>query len=301
MLFNNDWEVLQALYRCKNITLASKQLYISQPALTKKIMRIEKELEINIVIRTAKGVVFTPEGERLLQYAENSIGQYNDFKNEISLDSNNYIGTLKLGSASAIAQYELPDLIKQFTDQYPRIDLRLQCGTNSYISEMVYSQKFHAGFVRDLSRWNVENFVFNIERAYLVSKKPVDINCLPDVPQIAVEREQINKMLIDNWWYDRFAKPPKVMITVPSGNVSVAMIRAGLGYGILIDRHFYENENLLSVPLSFLNGSPLMREDYVIYNKASENNALVQLFLDFSRNYFIRTNEDSIYSANNNE
>ena len=291
MLFNNDWEVLRALYRCKNITLASKQLYISQPALTKKIMRIEKELEINIVIRTAKGVVFTPEGERLLQYVDNSIGQYNDFKNEFSSGSNNYIGTLKIGSASAIAQYELPDLIKQFTDQYPRIDLRLQCGTNSYISEMVYSQKFHAGFVRDLSRWNVENFVFNIERAYLVSKEPINIEDLPNLHQIAVEREQINRMLIDNWWYDRFVNPPKVSITVPSGNVCVAMLRAGLGFGILIDRHFYENEKLHSVPLSFLDGSPLMREDYVIYNKASKANALVQLFLEFSKNYFSKANE----------
>ena len=56
-----DFEMLNELYASKSITTASQKLYISQPALTKWLHKIEEDLGIIIVKRSVKGVVFTLE------------------------------------------------------------------------------------------------------------------------------------------------------------------------------------------------------------------------------------------------
>ena len=62
MLKANDYEFLITLYRSKNITQAAQTLFLSQPALTKRLQQIEQELGVLIVNRNVKGVQFTPEG-----------------------------------------------------------------------------------------------------------------------------------------------------------------------------------------------------------------------------------------------
>lgn len=57
-----DYEFLITLYHSKNLTQAAQALFVSQPALTKRLQQIEHELDTVIVYRNVKGVQFTPEG-----------------------------------------------------------------------------------------------------------------------------------------------------------------------------------------------------------------------------------------------
>ncbi|WP_238933669.1 helix-turn-helix domain-containing protein [Brevibacillus choshinensis] len=66
---DRDWQVLHILYNQKNITKTAQLLFITQPALTKRLMQIEEEFGVKIVNRGIKGVHFTPEGELLAKRA----------------------------------------------------------------------------------------------------------------------------------------------------------------------------------------------------------------------------------------
>lgn len=55
--------------KCKNITLAAKHLFISQPALTKQLSKLEKELGFQLFDRAHTPITTTPQGELFLDFA----------------------------------------------------------------------------------------------------------------------------------------------------------------------------------------------------------------------------------------
>lgn len=56
-----DWNIILSLYQTKSISQSAEQLYLSQPALTKRLRNIERELNCNIVVRSHSGNAFTPQ------------------------------------------------------------------------------------------------------------------------------------------------------------------------------------------------------------------------------------------------
>ena len=73
-----------AVYENKSILLASKKLFISQPAVTKSIQKLEELLGGKLFIRTAKGVVPTKEGEEFNTACYNSMKILNNGINKFS-------------------------------------------------------------------------------------------------------------------------------------------------------------------------------------------------------------------------
>ena len=60
---DQDWKIIASLYNTKSISKTANLLFITQPALSKRLQMIEQELNTTLFIRTSKGVIFTPEGE----------------------------------------------------------------------------------------------------------------------------------------------------------------------------------------------------------------------------------------------
>ena len=58
-----DWKLISTLYDNPNITRTADILYTTQPTVSKRLQQIEEEFGVQIVIRSSKGVSFTPEGE----------------------------------------------------------------------------------------------------------------------------------------------------------------------------------------------------------------------------------------------
>ena len=75
-----DWRILQVLHEQKNITKTAQALFMSQPALTARLQHIEKEFGIKIVVRTSKGVQFTPQGEYLARSSEEVLQKIRDIR-----------------------------------------------------------------------------------------------------------------------------------------------------------------------------------------------------------------------------
>ena len=64
-----DCTILQYLSEDLNLTKAAERLYMTQPALTYRIQQIEKEFNTRLIVKTGKGIRFTPEGERVVKFA----------------------------------------------------------------------------------------------------------------------------------------------------------------------------------------------------------------------------------------
>lgn len=114
-----DWQILFTLYEAKNLTQTAKLLFLSQPALTKRLQTIEQELGAVIAIRTNKGIAFTPAGEYLAAQAGQFLKLTYETKQHLkSLIQDNF-GQIKIGAPSSFTKHYLPGIIHGFNLRNP--------------------------------------------------------------------------------------------------------------------------------------------------------------------------------------
>lgn len=116
---------LDAVYKHKNFTKASKELYISQPTVSAAIRVMEQELGMTLIERTPKSVVFTPAGEVLMQRVHALLSDYNDMLTEANELSRKASYTLRLGIASILSSDIFPLLYKGFLPKHSELKIQL--------------------------------------------------------------------------------------------------------------------------------------------------------------------------------
>lgn len=109
------------VYECKSILLASKKLYVSQPAVTKSIKKLESFLGGKLFIRTPKGVIPTAEGEQFNSICYNAIKILENGINKFSTYGSLEEGRINIGSSSTIIRKLLLPFIEQFNKKHPKI------------------------------------------------------------------------------------------------------------------------------------------------------------------------------------
>lgn len=116
---------LDAVYKHKNFTKASKELYVSQPTVSAAIRVMEQELGMTLIERTPKSVVFTPAGEVLMQRVHALLSDYNDMLTEANELSRKAGYTLRLGIASILSSDIFPLLYKGFLPKHSELKIQL--------------------------------------------------------------------------------------------------------------------------------------------------------------------------------
>lgn len=108
----------------ESFTQASQSLGVSQPALSRSIQRLEEELGQPVFERKAKSLALTDAGTLLLARAQQILSLVEDTKAEISDDG--FSGRIRIGAIPTIAPYFLPDLLRQFSEEFPKASLLIQ-------------------------------------------------------------------------------------------------------------------------------------------------------------------------------
>ena len=104
---------------------ASKQLFISQSAVSQSIKVLEKKLNQTLFIRSTKKVQLTPEGEILLKHIEPAINLIQKGENQL-LEANTLNGgQLRIGASDTICRYYLIPYLGQFHKQYPNVHIKV--------------------------------------------------------------------------------------------------------------------------------------------------------------------------------
>jgi LysR family transcriptional regulator, hydrogen peroxide-inducible genes activator len=114
-----------------HFTRAANELALSQPALSRSIIKLEEELGQPLLERLGRSVVLTEAGEVLRQRAEQICGLVDDVKARITDDGES--GLIRVASIPTIAPYLLPQLFRSFTRKYPAASLRMTEDTTERI------------------------------------------------------------------------------------------------------------------------------------------------------------------------
>lgn len=134
-----------------SFTRAAEELFISQPAVTKHINELERQLGVPLFVRRSNSVFLTSEGEVLLGYARRILALYSDL-DALSDDHAEAVGTLHVGASTTIAQYLLPAVLSHFKQRYPQIGVTLTDGNTRQIERMVADERLDFGLIEGVAR-----------------------------------------------------------------------------------------------------------------------------------------------------
>lgn len=117
-----------------SISKAANFLYISQPAVTKSIKKLEEELSITLFYRTPKGVTLTENGNIFFSFIKNGVESFINGENKLTALNNLETGLLRIGASTTITKYFLLPYIEKFHKEYPKIDISI---TNHLTNTMI--------------------------------------------------------------------------------------------------------------------------------------------------------------------
>ena len=105
---------------------AAERIYLTQPAISKRIAALEKEIDARLFDRIGRGIHLTPAGEALLSRARAVLMELEDVKRGITNLSGEITGELLVATSHHIGLHRLPALLKRFHETYTQVRLNLQ-------------------------------------------------------------------------------------------------------------------------------------------------------------------------------
>ena len=116
---------------------ASKQLFISQSAVSQSIKVLEKKLNQTLFIRSTKKVQLTPEGEILFKHIEPAMNLIRRGENQL-LEANTLNGgQLRIGASDTICRYYLVPFFQEFHRKYPNVHIKVANQTSIACAKML--------------------------------------------------------------------------------------------------------------------------------------------------------------------
>ena len=121
-----------------SISKAANSLYISQPAITKSIKKLESELGITLFNRGPKGVNLTENGKVFYEFIKEGVESFINGEHKLTSLKNLETGIIKIGASTTVTKYFLLPYIEEFHNMFPNIDISI---TNHLTDNLISNLK----------------------------------------------------------------------------------------------------------------------------------------------------------------
>ncbi len=150
--------VFLAVVRCGSLTGAARELYLSQPAVSKQIRRLEAQHNATLFRRHERGVELTEAGRLLAGHAERIAAIEATASAELAALSGEQAGSLKLGATLTLGEYVLPPIIGRFKQSHPLVDIWLEVENTARVLDDVISGRYDCGLIEGPARHHLARF-----------------------------------------------------------------------------------------------------------------------------------------------
>ena len=227
-----------------NLTEVASLLFTSQPGVSRQIRELEEELGVEIFARAGKrltgltppGAALLPIVERLLLDAENLRRAGKEFNDQLE-------GQLTVAATHSQARYALPQVVKDFRDQYPKVTLHLHQGSPKQVAAMLLSGEADIGVATEALahypqlvtlpcyRWT-HSIVVPPGHPLLAHSEPVTLQQLAQYPLITYNQGFTGRSHIDDA-FEREGLHPEIALTAMDADVIKTYVELGMGVGIV--------------------------------------------------------------------
>ena len=120
-----DWRFIDLLYKEKSISKVSNKIFISQPALSSRLLKIEDEMGVKLILRTNKGVEFTEAGIYLAKEANKMMIYLSKLKETLLQINENTKNIIVIGAGNYTVKYRINDILNNFKNLNSNIQFKI--------------------------------------------------------------------------------------------------------------------------------------------------------------------------------
>lgn len=260
----SSYRIFYTVANTGNISKAAKELYISQPAISKSIQKLEDSVGCKLFSRSSRGVVLTDEGQLLYEHVSEAFDTLTIGEEKLKRSIELGIGHLKIGVSSTLCKYLLLPYLKEFIHQNPHISISISCQSTNETLQLLEDNKIDIGLIGKPD--NLRNIHFDyleeIEDIFVAAKDylrnlkargvPKD-SILQNSTLMLLDKNNMTRQYIDDYLQDNQIVI-KDSIDISDMDLLIEFARIGVGVACVI-RNFVktdlENGTLIEIPLGF--------------------------------------------------
>lgn len=133
------YRVFREVAETGNISMAAKNLYISQSAVSQSIKQLETALQARLFSRSPRGVSLTGEGQMLYQYVRSALSLLSTGEDKLSQAQQLLLGTLTIGASDTVTGWFLTPYLERFHREHPGIRLKIVSGRSAKVLSLLKS------------------------------------------------------------------------------------------------------------------------------------------------------------------
>ena len=247
----------------KNLSKAAQNLYISQPAVTKAIQKLEENLNLTLFTRTSRGVHLTPEGEVLYKHVTSAFSSLIKGEQEIQSMRSLQSGQIRIGVSTTLCKYILLPYLQEFIHTFPQIKVSIFCQSSNETLKLLENSQIDFGLIGEPLRKKNLTFcpIRNIQDTFVCNKKyisflsPIAANFEQQLFQnctlLMLDKNNLSRQYIDSYFLEHQIFP-SCLLEISTMDLLIELAKIGVGAACVI-KEFIQNElktgQLVELPL----------------------------------------------------
>jgi DNA-binding transcriptional LysR family regulator len=232
-----DLRIFLAVVRRGTLTGASGETHLSQPAITRRLQRLQAELGARLFEREGRGLRLTAAGARFQERAEAILGEVAELPVEMALFAEGTRGRLRVGATVTSCLYLLPPVFRAFRATYPEVQVIVRNDTSRRMGELVEERRIDVGVastlapregVRALPWRNLELALVGPPASGRQPAAPGDLSRYPMVLPSGGTLRTLTEAVFARW-----GVAPPVVAECDSLEVVKTLVAGGFGLAIL--------------------------------------------------------------------
>ena len=147
----SSYHIFNAVAEAGNLSKAAKTLYISQPAISRAVSKLEQNLSVKLFIRGSRGVHLTEEGKLLYEHTKTAFDSLRQGEENLRRINNLGGGILRIGVSTTLCKHLLMPQLQNFIQEYPHIQISIQCHSTYEIMELLERGSIDIGLISEPS------------------------------------------------------------------------------------------------------------------------------------------------------
>jgi DNA-binding transcriptional LysR family regulator len=284
-----DWHQLkyfQTLANAGSFTKASDELVLSQPALSRSILRLEEEIGVPLFERKSRGVILNRYGEIFLRHANKALMEISEAKQEIDDIIHPNQGTISLAFIETLGSNFVPDIISKFRKNAPKVNFHLFQDTTVNILSLLNDGKIDIGFcspqtaVDEISSFRIireELFLMVPRNHRFADREDICLAEASDEPFVLFKKETALHDVIENLCRDAGFKP-KMSFESYEERTIAGLVSANFGVALVPRIPGLDKRKISFIPIS---EPKCFREIEMVWQTAGYMAPAVTQFKDF--------------------
>jgi DNA-binding transcriptional LysR family regulator len=286
------YHIFNSVARQGSISGAAKELFISQPAVSKSIQKLETALNTTLFYRNSRGVSLTPEGTILAEHIENAFETLLSGEEQLKHINDLGIGHIRIGVSSTLCKHMLLPYLKDFLFLHPHTQITIVCQSTLHTLRLLENHEIDIGLIARPTSGHKLNLITtgNLEDTFAATPEYIDHlmerehigsdQLLDKCSLILLDKDNATRKYMDSY-FGRWGIDTDNAMEVGSMELLIDFMKTGLGAGCVI-KQFITNELASGQLIEIIPPTPVKpRTACFAYSKSAPLSDAVHLFIDY--------------------